>query len=98
MQITSTASKASKYLSRPPGKDMVWMPGDTFLMGSARHCSEEAPTHKVAINGFWIDKYLVTNAQFQKFVKATGYVTFAERLLFSSLFAELFKFKSVWSI
>lgn len=48
-------------------------------MGSDHHYPEEAPAHKVALNGFWIDKYLVTNAQFQKFAKATGYVTFAER-------------------
>jgi formylglycine-generating enzyme len=64
---------------RPLAKDMVWITGDTFLMGSDQHYPEEAPAHKVAVDGFWIDKYLVTNAQFQKFVKATGYVTFAER-------------------
>lgn len=49
------------------------------MMGSDHHYEEEAPAHKVAVDGFWIDKYLVTNAQFQKFVKATGYVTLAER-------------------
>ncbi|XQQ07417.1 MAG: SUMF1/EgtB/PvdO family nonheme iron enzyme [Leptolyngbya sp. IPPAS B-1204] len=65
--------------NRPPAKDMVWIPGGTFLMGSNDHYPEEAPAHKVAVDGFWMDKYLVTNAQFQKFVKATGYVTFAER-------------------
>ncbi|PSB22827.1 gliding motility-associated lipoprotein GldK [filamentous cyanobacterium CCP2] len=58
---------------------MVWIPGGTFLMGSDHHYPEEAPAHKVAVDGFWMDKYLVTNAQFQKFVKATGYITFAER-------------------
>jgi formylglycine-generating enzyme len=66
-------------LGRPPAKDMVWIAGDTFLMGSDQHYPEEAPAHKVAVDGFWIDKYLVTNTQFQKFVKATAYVTFAER-------------------
>lgn len=65
--------------NRPPAKDMVWIPGSTFLMGSNDHYPEEAPAHKVAVDGFWMDKYLVTNAQFQKFVKATGYVTVAER-------------------
>jgi formylglycine-generating enzyme required for sulfatase activity len=48
-------------------------------MGSNDHYPEEAPTHKVKVDGFWMDKFLVTNAQFQKFVKATGYITFAER-------------------
>lgn len=64
---------------RPPAKDMAWIAGGTFMMGSDRHYDEEAPAHKVKVDGFWIDKYPVTNAQFQKFVKATGYVTFAER-------------------
>lgn len=64
---------------RPPTKDMVWIPGGTFLMGSNDHYLEEAPAHKVAVNGFWMDKYTVTNDQFQRFVKATGYVTSAER-------------------
>jgi formylglycine-generating enzyme len=48
-------------------------------MGSDQHYPEEAPAHQVAVDGFWIDRFLVTNAQFQKFVKATGYVTLAER-------------------
>lgn len=63
---------------RPPAKDMAWIAGRTFLMGSDHHYDEEAPAHKVSVNGFWIDKYPVTNAQFQKFVKATGYITTAE--------------------
>lgn len=75
-----TKSKTpAKPPGRPPAKDMVWIPGGTFLMGSDHHYPEEAPAHAVSVNGFWMDKYLVTNAQFQKFVKATGYVTFAER-------------------
>lgn len=68
-----------KPSGRPPAKDMVWVPGGTFLMGADHHYAEEAPAHTVTVNGFWMDKYLVTNAQFQKFIKATGYVTFAER-------------------
>ncbi|HEY9663710.1 MAG TPA: formylglycine-generating enzyme family protein [Allocoleopsis sp.] len=79
-QSTSPTKVVSTSVSgRPPAKDMVWIPGGSFLMGSDHHYPEEVPAHKVAVNGFWIDKYLVTNAQFQKFVKATGYVTFAER-------------------
>ncbi|HEY9639638.1 MAG TPA: formylglycine-generating enzyme family protein [Coleofasciculaceae cyanobacterium] len=64
---------------RPPAKDMIWIPGGTFLMGSDHHYAEEAPAHPVKVDGFWMDKFLVTNAQFQKFVKETGYITFAER-------------------
>lgn len=72
-------SSAVKPPGRPPAKDMVWIPGGTFLMGSDHHYAEEAPAHRVTVDGFWMDQYLVTNAQFQKFVKAMGYVTFAER-------------------
>jgi formylglycine-generating enzyme required for sulfatase activity len=48
-------------------------------MGSDRHYSEEAPAHKVKVAGFWIGAYAVTNAEFARFVDATGYVTVAER-------------------
>ena len=47
-------------------------------MGSDRHYPEEAPAHHVHVDGFWIDRTPVTNAQFRRFVEATGYVTFAE--------------------
>ncbi len=53
---------------------MVWIPGGTFTMGSDHHYPEEAPAHRVRVEGFWIDRAPVTNAQFQKFVKATGHV------------------------
>lgn len=58
---------------------MVWIPGGSFLMGSDHHYPEEAPAHRVEVAGFWIDRAPVTNAQFQKFVKATGHRTLAER-------------------
>ena len=62
----------------PPHPDMVWIPGGTFRMGSDRHYPEEAPVHRVTVDGFWMDRTPVTNASFQKFVAATGHVTFAE--------------------
>ena len=64
---------------RQPGPDMVWIPGATFLMGSDHHYPEEAPAHKVTVDGFWIDRYTVTNAEFARFVRKTGHVTVAER-------------------
>ena len=64
---------------KPPAEGMVWIPGGTFLMGSDRHYPEEAPAHKVTVNGFWMDRYAVTNADFRRFVEATRYVTLAER-------------------
>src|SRR5688572_7639681 len=59
--------------------DMVWIPAGTFWMGSESGQSDEKPVHKVSLSGYWIDKTEVTNDQFEKFVKATGYVTLAER-------------------
>ena len=58
---------------------MAWIPGGEFGMGSDRHYPEEAPAHRVAVNGFWIDIHAVTNAEYARFVDATGYVTSAER-------------------
>ena len=57
---------------------MIWIPGGTFRMGSDRHYPEEAPVHRVTVDGFWIDRTPVTNRQFRQFVSATGHVTFAE--------------------
>ena len=59
---------------------MVFIPGGTFRMGSDKHYPEEAPAHRVTVDGFWMDRYPVTNRQFRKFVKATGHVTVAEIL------------------
>jgi formylglycine-generating enzyme required for sulfatase activity len=58
--------------------NMVWIPGGTFRMGSDGHYPEEAPVQSVAVDGFWIDRVPVTNADFLQFARATGYVTFAE--------------------
>ena len=64
---------------KPPAKDMVWIPGGTFTMGSNDYYPEEAPAHPVRVDGFWMDQYTVTNAQFSHFVEDTDYVTSAER-------------------
>src|ERR1700754_4531028 len=58
--------------------DMAWIPGGTFRMGSDDHYPEEAPSHRVTVDGFWIDRTPVTNRQFKRFVIATGHKTFAE--------------------
>ncbi len=58
---------------------MVWIPAGEFLMGSEDGRADESPTHKVQLDGFWMDQTLVTNEAFSKFVDATGYQTVAER-------------------
>ncbi len=66
----------------PPDKHMVWIPSGTFTMGSDFELySEEWPKHSVSVDGFWIDEHTVTVAEYRRFVKATGYVTVAERPL-----------------
>jgi formylglycine-generating enzyme len=59
-------------------ENMVWIPGGTFDMGSTDHYPEEAPVHRVSVDGFWIDCTPVTNRQFKAFIKTTGHETFAE--------------------
>ena len=60
---------------------MVWIEGRGFRMGSDAHYPEEAPAHRVRVDGFFIDPCPVTNRQFAAFVAATGYRTVAERPL-----------------
>ena len=69
---TETGSKA-------PFPNMVWIPGGTFVMGSNNHYAEEAPAHRVHVDGFWMDAAPVTNREFEKFVAETGHITFCER-------------------
>jgi formylglycine-generating enzyme required for sulfatase activity len=64
----------------PPG--MVFIPGGDFMMGTETDSEarkDESPAHKVRVDGFWMDVNEVTNAQFAEFVKATGFVTEAEK-------------------
>jgi len=60
---------------------MAWIAGGAFLMGTNDKESfpNERPAHLVQVQGFWMNVHDVTNAEFAKFVEATGYVTTAER-------------------
>jgi formylglycine-generating enzyme required for sulfatase activity len=61
-----------------PYPGMVRVPGGTFRMGSDKHYPEEAPVHRVTVDGFWIDRAPITNREFRRSVEATGHVTVAE--------------------
>ncbi len=84
----SKANPAAAPGEAPPG--MVWIPGGEFSMGSddptTSLCGgkdsmpDARPIHRVYVDGFWMDKTEVTNAQFEAFVKATAYVTLAEQV------------------
>lgn len=60
---------------------MQLIPGGSFQMGgdNEQAAADEYPKHTVTVNAFWMDETEVTNAQFKKFVDATGYITTAER-------------------
>jgi sulfatase modifying factor 1 len=78
----------------PPGPapaGMVWIPGGAFSMGSKdprgdvcggnEPMDDARPVHRVFVDGFWMDRTEVTNAEFARFVAVTKYVTVAERPL-----------------
>ena len=78
--IACALSFAQIILADNP-QGMVWIPGGQFTMGSDRPGAyrPEQPAHEVKVSGFWMDETEVTNAQFKRFVDATGYVTTAEK-------------------
>jgi len=71
----------SKWPHKPWPAGMVWIPAGEFQMGGVgpEARPDEFPVHPVKVNGFWMDETVVTNEQFRNFVKATGYLTTAER-------------------
>ncbi len=60
------------------GSDMVRVAGGTIEMGANDGAEDERPKHNVTVKEFWMDRSEVTNAEFARFVKATGYITTAE--------------------
>jgi formylglycine-generating enzyme required for sulfatase activity len=78
---SDTSSSAIGFNGDTSNAGMVYIPGGTFEMGgdSDQASEDEYPKHKVTVGAFYIDITEVTNAQFQKFVDSTGYVTTAER-------------------
>jgi formylglycine-generating enzyme len=81
--------KAAPSPTRPHIEGMVWIPGGKFLMGSYSGMPNEQPAHEVELDGYYLDETEVTNAQFRRFVEATGYVTVAERPLSAEELAQI---------
>src|SRR5882724_11026625 len=76
----TVGESAKPPATRKHSHGMVWISGGRFWMGS-NHMEDAQPVHEVAVGGFWMDETDVTNEEFAQFVKATGYVTVAERPL-----------------
>ncbi len=81
------ATKTRKYTEALT--ELISLDGGEFLMGSADFYPEEAPVHKVALDGFQIEAHPVTNAQFARFIRETRYKTVAERPLPKDIFPDL---------
>jgi cation diffusion facilitator CzcD-associated flavoprotein CzcO/formylglycine-generating enzyme required for sulfatase activity len=64
--------------STSPHPGMLWVPAGSFAFGDTVY-REETPVRQATVQGFWMDRTEVTNAEFARFVQATGYVTTAER-------------------
>ena len=76
----STASSSGLVADEPP-EGLVWLPGGIFTMGAEGGDArpDESPRHRVRVHGFFMGIHEVTNAEFERFVEATGYRTVAER-------------------
>ena len=73
-----SVAEVPSQIGTPPFPGMIWVPPKTYRMGSDDHYPEERPVHRVFVDGFWIDRYPVTNERFARFVEATRHTTFAE--------------------
>ncbi|MFT3746571.1 MAG: formylglycine-generating enzyme family protein [Pyrinomonadaceae bacterium] len=79
------AKQAAKLTPETP-PNMVFIKGGTFQMGTEDGMPFEGPVHSVEVSGFYIDEAEVTVAQFEEFVKLTGYKTEAEKFGWSGVF------------
>ena len=86
-QASHAATSVNVHINTTPAPGpapdgMIWIPGGTFWMG-CENCGmpDALPAHPVTVDGFWMDRAPVTNAQFEEFVRETRYVTVAERPL-----------------
>jgi len=87
-QFQPTLELKNKPSEKAP-EGMVWIPGGEFSMGTETDCesmcsvpgitADAQPIHRVRVNSFWMDAHEVTNAEFLRFVVATGYFTLAEK-------------------
>src|SRR6185295_13346622 len=77
--IAIFAPAPSALAGDPPAMRLI--PAGEFTMGTddPESMPNERPSHRVKLDGFWIDEHDVTNAEFRKFVEATGYLTTAEK-------------------
>jgi formylglycine-generating enzyme required for sulfatase activity/tRNA A-37 threonylcarbamoyl transferase component Bud32 len=76
--VTTTPQTIKVQVWEADGAEMVFVPAGEFVMGSEDLGDDERPAHRVYLDGFWIDRYEVTNERFARFADATGYRAEAE--------------------
>lgn len=85
LQLTANGGETLHQESAAPPEGMVWIQGAEFNLGAVGHdkmaMGHEKPSNRVKVDGFFMDIHEVTNAQFERFVAETGYITVAEREL-----------------
>lgn len=87
-EFTPTIENSKKPKAASPA-GMAFIPGGEFSMGGVNpvgmndggkeQMNDARPVHRVYVDPFYMDETEVTNAEFAKFVAATGYVTIAEQ-------------------
>src|SRR5262249_37785553 len=73
VELPEAIACQKKEIVGKDGAPMVFVPAGEFLMGSDNTAEDEAPMHKVYLDGFYIDKHELTVAQYDRFVRETGY-------------------------
>ena len=73
MTSTQQANPSPSIVWEPDGKEMIFIPSGSFLMGSDDGPENERPCHEVVLEAFYIDRYPVTNEEHKRFVDATGH-------------------------
>jgi sulfatase modifying factor 1 len=71
VKIQKAFSERSMTLVAAPNLARI-QAGD-FLMGAADAEADERPVHRVTLSEFFIDRFPVTNDEYARFVRATGY-------------------------
>lgn len=70
-ELARPPEAGEEYANPTDGSTLVWIPGGEFLMGANDGQDDEKPQHKVRVEGFWLAKHEVTNAQYRAFLKVT---------------------------
>lgn len=73
-KVNASLNKTTSTIIWPnDGKDMVFIPAGAFIMGSDEGNPNHQPKHQVLVADFYLDRWPVTNAEYKKFVDATGH-------------------------